>query len=57
MKLFVGGFYGEPLKWRDQAETMDEAAKRFAEVIKRDGLKSESGTKEIVVFEAKEDTR
>lgn len=55
MKLFVGGFYCEPLKWQVQAETMDEAAKRFAEVIKRDGLKSESGTKVIVVFEAKEE--
>lgn len=55
MKLFVGGFYCEPLKWQVQAETMDEAAKRFAEVIKCNGLKSESGTKVIVVFEAKEE--
>lgn len=57
MKLFVGGFYCEPLKWSVRAETEQEAAKKFTEIINRDGLTSVSGTKEIVVFESKEETK
>lgn len=52
MKYFRCGFYLENLKWIIEAETNDEAAKKFSEIIKRDGLVSKSGTKEIAVIEA-----
>lgn len=57
MKKFFCGFYGEPLKWLVSASSEQEAAKRMSEHIKQYKLASVSGTKEIVIFEAKEETK
>lgn len=52
MKKFRCGFYCEPLKWTVKAKSEQEAAEKFAGMIKRKNLTSASGTKEFVVFEA-----
>ena len=52
MKKFLCGFYCEPLRWTISASTEQDAAAKFAKMIKRKRLRSVSGTKEFVVFEA-----
>ena len=52
MKKFLCGFYCEPLRWTVRASSEQNAAKKFAKMIKRKRLQSVSGTKEFVVFEA-----
>ncbi len=52
MKKFLCGFYCEPLRWAVKAESEQDAAAKFAKIIKRKRLQSKSGTKEFVVFEA-----
>ena len=52
MKKFLCGFYCEPLRWTVKAESEQDAAAKFAKIIKRRRLQSKSGTKEFVVFEA-----
>lgn len=51
IKKFRCGFYCEPLRWIIKASTTDEAAQKFAKKVKREKLKSKSGSTNFVVIE------
>lgn len=53
MKKFLCGFYTEPLNWTVYASNEQQAAARFAEYIKQNGITSKSGKNEFVIFEIK----
>lgn len=54
MKKFRCGFYCNPLNWTVKAETQDEAAKKFAKMIKRKNLTAPNGETNFVVIEVQE---
>lgn len=51
MKKFSCGFYCNPLNWTVKARTQQEAATKFAKMIKRKNLKAPNGETNFVVIE------
>ncbi len=54
MKKFRCGFYCNPLNWTVKARTQQEAATKFAKMIKRKNLKAPNGETNFVVIEVLE---
>lgn len=54
MKRFRCGFYCNPLNWVVKARTNQEAATKFAKMIKRKNLTAPNGEKNFVVIEIQE---
>lgn len=54
MKRFRCGFYCNPLNWIVKARTQQEAATKFAKMIKRKNLKALNGETNFVVIEVLE---
>lgn len=53
-KKFRCGFYGNVLNWTLTARTQQEAAEKFAKMIKRKKLSATNGETKFVVFEVQE---
>lgn len=54
MKKFRCGFYCNPLNWIVKVQTEQEAATKFAKMIKRKNLKAPNGETNFVVIEVSE---